>query len=344
MLKNISFGVYIEGESPIHRLQARTKLLGLIAVAIWLMIANQRELHYAPIIAAIALLAIGIAIARIPFQQFWQRMWLLVLFSIIGAVPTLFTTENDNRTLVPIGPFITTYGMAQQLLLFATLASGAIVFSSLLPIPLLRITWRNPWMRRLRAMLISLFLIALIWWWYISPNPTAQAYRFGPYNITYGGVWLVSGAFVALLLLFAYAQLVTMSTTPVTLIEGMTMLMAPLRYLRLPVDDFALMALLALRFIPTLTEEIEQLVKAQTARGAELVDGTIRERIQGLALLFVPLMQGIFRRASELATALEARGYQVEGNQTRLYESHFGIADYVVMIILLVTIVGTLMM
>src|SRR5207302_1357686 len=124
--------------------------------------------------------------------------------------------------------------------------------------------------------------------------------------------------------------LVTMTTSPVKLVEGMTMLMAPLRRLKLPVDDFALMVLISLRFVPTLLEEVEQLIKAQTSRGADLTSGTLRERLQSLPMLFLPLMRGVFRRASELATALEARGYEVQGHQTLLHESTFSMLDYLV--------------
>jgi energy-coupling factor transport system permease protein len=123
----------------------------------------------------------------------------------------------------------------------------------------------------------------------------------------------------------------------------LTLLLAPLRRLRLPVNDFALMALLALRFIPTLLEEVEQLVKAQMARGADLSHGTIRERLQSLTALFVPLMQGTLRRATELATALEARGYQVEGRQTPLHEKALGVVDYVVLGVVVLGMVGALL-
>src|SRR6266702_1185031 len=122
---------------------------------------------------------------------------------------------------------------------------------------------------------------------------------------------LLSG-FTFFLVLYTLALLLTMTTTPVALIEGMTLLLAPLRWLRLPVDDFALMTLLALRFIPTLIEEIEQLVKAQASRGADFSRGTIRERLQSISALFIFFMQGTLRGATELATALEARGYQGE--------------------------------
>lgn len=111
------------------------------------------------------------------------------------------------------------------------------------------------------------------------------------------------------------------------------MLMAPLRWLRLPVDDFALMTLLALRFVPTLLEEVEQLAKAQAARGSSLSAGSLRERVQSVLALFVPFLRNTLRRASELATALDARGYQVDGHQTRLHEKSFTLADYLILCI-----------
>jgi energy-coupling factor transport system permease protein len=145
-----------------------------------------------------------------------------------------------------------------------------------------------------------------------------------------------------LLALYAFSLLVTMTTSPVALIEGLTMLLAPLRKLKLPVDDFALMSLLALRFIPTLLEEMEQLTKAQTARGADLTHGTIAERVQSLTMLFTPMIQGTFRRAAELATALEARGYVSDGRQTMLHETKFGRVDYTVIAVVVVVTVASL--
>jgi energy-coupling factor transport system permease protein len=88
------------------------------------------------------------------------------------------------------------------------------------------------------------------------------------------------------------------------------------------------MTLIALRFIPTLLEEVELLVKAQLSRGADLSHGRIRERLQSLTALFIPFIQGTLRRAADLATALEARGYQVEGRQTPLHETAMQWADY----------------
>jgi len=115
-----------------------------------------------------------------------------------------------------------------------------------------------------------------------------------------------------------------------------------MRWLKLPVDDFALMTLIALRFIPTLIEEVEQLIKAQTARGADYTHGTIRERSQSLLALFIPLLQDVLRRASDLATALESRGYEVGSRQTRLHEKRLGAIDYSVLATVAVITIASL--
>jgi energy-coupling factor transport system permease protein len=114
--------------------------------------------------------------------------------------------------------------------------------------------------------------------------------------------------------------------------------------LKLPVDDFALMTLLALRFIPTMFDEAEQLIKAQTARGADLTHGTVQQRIQSLFMFFTPLIEGTLRRASDLSVALEARGYRAEGRQTLLHETSFGLADYAVLGTVVLVTVGALLL
>ncbi len=150
----------------------------------------------------------------------------------------------------------------------------------------------------------------------------------GPVVVTNEGMWLVFVLFVLLPTLFTLSMLLTMTTPPVAMLEGMTILLAPLRRLRLPVDDFALMTLIALRFIPTLVEETDQLIKAQTARGADLLQGKILDRMRSIPALFVPLVHGALRRADDLATALESRGYDTENGPTMLHEGPLGTADY----------------
>ena len=341
MLQNISLGTYYPGKSLVHRLQARTKLLLLILIAVSLTIAAQRQWHFAPFIALLVLLGVAIAASRISFRVLWQRMWLLVVLTGIGALTVLFSLSGDgDKVLYAFGPLRVPYGFAQESALFLVIIIlGFLILARVTP---LRSLWRNIWLRCLRVLLILLCVVALLFWWVIRDASSTQNLLLGPVPITYSGVWSFVSFTVVLLALYAFSLLLTMTTSPIALIEGLTMLLAPLRRLKLPVDDFALMTLLALRFIPTLFEEVEQLTKAQAARGADVMRGTPRERFQSLTMLFVPLLQGVLRRASELATALEARGYESEGRQTRLYEKHLGAIDYASLGIVLLVMVGTL--
>jgi energy-coupling factor transport system permease protein len=341
MFNNISLGTYYPGKSLLHRLQARTKLLVQFFIVVSLVIAGQRQWHFLPFIVIVTLLLISILCSRISPHELWRRMWLLALITLLGAVVALFSLSGDgDKVLYALGPLNIAYGLARQNALLFALAILLILIAFYLP-PLRPIR-RKTWPRRIRFWLFLLLIVASIFLWVVRDNPALQNLEIGPLPITYSGVWALVSFTVVLLTLYAFSLLLTMTTSPVALIEGLSMLLAPLRRLKLPVDDFALMTLIALRFIPTLLEEVDQLIKAQTARGADLTHGTLRERVQSLTLLFVPLMQGILRRASELATALEARGYESNGHQTRLYERALGRIDYVVLGVVLVATMGSL--
>jgi energy-coupling factor transport system permease protein len=342
LLKTITLGVYYHGNSFIHRLQARTKLLALFWLVATLIVANRRQWHFAPYIAILALLTIGIVLARISPREIWRRIWLLLLLLLLGSIPSLSIRGDDARVLYAVGPLPTSYATARSLLIGGSALLILLLLSSLLPF--LREAWRKPWLKRSRVLIVLLLLIALITLTLLSGPAATTPLLIGPYLITYSGVWVLMTFFVALIVLYVCSLLLTMTTSPVALVEGLTMLLSPLRRLKLPVDDFALMCLIALRFMPTLLEEVEQLIKAQASRGADMTRGTIRERLQSLTMLFIPLMRGVLRRATELATALEARGYEVEGRQTFLHETALGLADYVVLGSLVLVTVSALLL
>ena len=210
----------------------------------------------------------------------------------------------------------------------AMLTFAAVVVSGVPP----RAIWRQ---LRLLLLAVAIGSIPVIMFTEGTPLRT-----FGPVVVTDEGVWLLVVLFVLLPTLFTLSLLLTMTTPPVAMLEGMTILLAPLRRLRLPVDDFALMTLIALRFVPTLVEETDQLIKAQTARGADLFQGKVRDRMRSIPALFVPLVHGALRRADDLATALESRGYETENGPTMLHEGPLGTPDYVAFgILVLVAIV-----
>ncbi|WP_408008960.1 energy-coupling factor transporter transmembrane component T family protein [Pseudalkalibacillus sp. A8] len=141
---------------------------------------------------------------------------------------------------------------------------------------------------------------------------------FGWTAIHEGGV--VQGVFIALRLLFLIllTSLLTLTTTPIDITDGIESLLAPLKRVKFPVHEFALMMSISLRFIPTLLQETEKIMKAQSARGAEFSSGPIKERIKAFVPLLVPLFISAFKRAEDLALAMEARGYRGGEGRTKL--------------------------
>ncbi len=154
----------------------------------------------------------------------------------------------------------------------------------------------------------------------------------GPVVVTYDGIWLVISYSAIFLLLFLGSMALTLTTTPVALAEGITLLTRPLRRLGLPVEEFGLMTLVSLRFIPVLIQETDQLIKAQVSRGADLTSGSLGDRIRRMGSLLVPLVQAALRRAANLSTALEARGYGTTIKSTMLHEGPLLLADWVVLL------------
>lgn len=344
MFRNISLGIYYPGDSLLHRLQARTKLLVMLWLVIYFVIANQRQWHFVPYIVAIILLLSATVLSGISPRHLWLRMRLLVLLALLGAIPAIFFPDPRGIPLHTIGPFLITYTQIHLLIIVYTSLLAIFILLFLLPIPAFRTFRQYRWVRRISILFILIALIALGFLLLTRNATPTNTFSIGPIIITQEGVWVVMAFFVVFLVLYALSLLLTITTTPIALIEGLTLLLKPLRWLRLPVDDFSLMTLIALRFIPTLIDEAEQLLKAQTARGANYSQGTIRERLQSLAALFLPFIQGTLRRASELATALEARGYEVDGHQTLLHEKSFGTADYLVLFIVALTTIGALIL
>ena len=143
-----------------------------------------------------------------------------------------------------------------------------------------------------------------------------------------------------ILLLVSAAGLLTATTAPVTLADGIEDLLSPLKKLRFPAHEVAMMMTIALRFIPTLQQEAQKIMKAQAARGAEFDDGGLVRRAKALVPVLVPLTVGAFRRADELAEAMESRGYRGGEGRTRYRGLHFRVRDALVLIAATFVIVG----
>ena len=128
-------------------------------------------------------------------------------------------------------------------------------------------------------------------------------------------------------LLITCTFLLTYTTSPILLTDGLEKLLSPLKHLRFPVHELAMMMSIALRFIPTLIEETDKIMSAQRARGADFDSGNLIQKAQALVPLLVPLFISAFRRADELAVAMECRCYHGGEGRTRMRQLHFQRAD-----------------
>ena len=144
-----------------------------------------------------------------------------------------------------------------------------------------------------------------------------------------------------LVLLVLFSSILTLTTPPITLTDGLERLLSPLRVVRFPAHEMAMMMSIALRFIPTLMEEADKIMKAQTARGADFESGNLIARAKAMVPLLVPLFVSAFRRAGDLAMAMEARCYHGGEGRTRLRVLKCEKRDYIacVVVALLIAVV-----
>ena len=150
-------------------------------------------------------------------------------------------------------------------------------------------------------------------------------------HITYEGIFLAAKFSVRLALVIIIGSLLTFTTTPILLTDGIEKMLQPFKRIGLPAHELAMMMTIALRFIPTLLEETDKIMKAQAARGADFDSGNVVKRAKSYIPVLVPLFVSAFRRADELATAMEARCYRGSEGRTRMRQIKFTRVDLAVM-------------
>ena len=245
MLKDITLGQYFPGNSPIHRMDPRTKLLALILYIVTIFIADGLIPY---VICAAGLVAV-IRISRIPLKLIMKSLKPIVIIIIFtGALNILYT-------------------------------------------------------------------------------PGTELFRLWIFRVTVEGIRTAITMIVRILLLVASTSLLTYTTSPMALTDGLESLLSPLKKLHVPVHEFSMMMSIALRFIPTLIEETDKIMSAQKARGADFESGNIFQRAKALVPVLVPLFISAFRRADELACAMECRLYHGGEHRTRLHSLRYGKVD-----------------
>ena len=258
MLNNIMIGQYFPGNSFLHRLDARVKILLLLILLIEVFVFTS---------APVYLLMTGIT-------------FLLIMISKVPVRMVL-------RSLKPL--------------------------------------W---W--------IILFTFVL----HLFSHPGREIYRIWQFVITQEGVEQGALISVRLMLLIVLSTLLTFTTSPLKLTDALESLLSPFKRLGLPAHELAMMMTIALRFIPTLIRETDKIMKAQQSRGADFVTGSIMSRLKNMVPILVPLFLSAFRRADDLALAMEARCYRGGEGRTRMKEMKLGRLDYVAIGVFAVLNVG----
>ena len=162
------------------------------------------------------------------------------------------------------------------------------------------------------------------------------------FAVTDVGIYTAVFISVRMIVLILISSLLTYTTSPTMLTDAIERLLSPLQVFHIKVHALAMMMTIALRFIPTLIEELEIIISAQKARGAKLDDGNLIERLRALTTVFIPLFVSAFRRAADLAVAMECRCYSDAPGRTRLTVMRLHARDYIVCVFLTVLFAGLL--
>jgi len=200
--------------------------------------------------------------------------------------------------------------------LLAMLAMGGVVLA------------RAPWRSLINGLRPMLFLLLLSVTLQAFFTPGHVVWQWKMLHITREGTVMALLVATRLLLLITATSLLTITTSPVALTDGIEYLLSPFTRFGVPAHELAMMMTIALRFIPTLYEELDKIMKAQMARGADFTGGNLIRRAKNMIPLLVPLFISSLRRADELAVAMEARAYRGGQGRTRLRELSMGRRDW----------------
>ncbi len=179
--------------------------------------------------------------------------------------------------------------------------------------------------RGLKPLLFIVAFTAILNLFYSSGEPIVQFWIF---KITLNGIRTAIFMVVRILLLVLGTSILSYTTSPIVLTGGLERLLSPLAKIKVPVQEFAMMMTIALRFIPTLLEETDKIMNAQKARGADFETGGLLQRAKALTPILIPLFVSAFRRADELAIAMECRGYTGVSTVKRTYLTQYKLHGY----------------
>ena len=201
--------------------------------------------------------------------------------------------------------------------IFLTAVTCAVVFVSKIP-PLMFVKSLKP------ISLILLFTLLI----HLVTHDGEILFELGIFQVTDEGVKFGIEISLRLILIIIFSSLLTFTTSPIQLTDGLEKILSPLKIIGVPAHEFAMMMTISLRFIPTLIEELDKIIKAQKSRGVDFESGNLIQRLKSFVPVLVLLFISSFRRADELAMAMEARSYRGGEGRTHFRQLKFGRKDF----------------
>ncbi|WP_026392067.1 energy-coupling factor transporter transmembrane component T family protein [Haploplasma modicum] len=306
MNNKISIGQYIPTNSILHRLDPRIKIISLVLMLVSLFLIPINS-NLSSLIMLGSLLVISFIlnlVAKIPFKKVIRGLKPLIFLLTFTFVIQLFTIKEGNPIL-------------NETLYLSFSSIGAI---------LVLLVLYNVFKRGLPFRTILFFVIVFLVFYlqYLLPYGTIYKYQFAP---TDEGIIRGLFLFVRIMITVLLTSLLTFTTMTTDLNFGFESILKPLKIIKVPVDVFAMMLSLILRYIPTLLFETDKIMKAQASRGLDFNESKLKDKINQMIALLIPIFLISITRSEELSDAMEARGYVIGQRRTRIDEYKISIKD-----------------
>ena len=250
-----------------------------------------------------------------------------------------FPTKSVIHRLDPRGKIL--MFIAYIVIIFCTFNYVSLGITTALTVLFLVLSKISPkfYFKSLKVILIIVIFTSLLNLFYGSGEPLWQWWIL---KITVNGINRAVFVTVRIICLILASSCLTFTTSPTELTDAIERLMKPLKVVRFPVHEVAMMMSLALRFVPTLLEETDKIMQAQKARGADMESGNLIKRVKALIPILIPLFVSAFRRAYDVATAMECRCYRGGTGRTRMKQIHMSTRDIIAFILVALVIGGVI--
>jgi len=327
---NIKIGQYIAGDSILHRLDPRIKIMSMILliIAIFLIPVNI-ETKNIIWMGSLFIFSLSIVyLSGIRMGKVLQGLKAIVFLMTFTFIIQLFTIQPAGETPLMVAP------MTLSLISIIALIVLTFFYHYLKP----NIPWRTTWF------FLYVFMIFLVQWLVREFIPNYNLVFSLDYDFSIYPSGLIRGGFIFLRIIavMVIASLLTFTTSTIELNDGLESLMKPLRIIKVPTYIFSMMISLTLRSIPTLLVETDKIMKAQTSRGADFNESTLRQKIGQIIALLIPVFVISFDRADDLSNAMEARGYIIGEPRTKLDVYQIKFKDIFILSIVVLIMIGLL--